>query len=256
MRLLTLKDIPASWCEKLTPNNDAVDNVLNEHNTETNGSINHKVRERYVRTVYGHVPLQYAMSWPVVASYDELARCAQWMGGRIPTMDEARSIYHYVNRMKMEFQQSFGSKTPAVNGHLINNGVDETPPSRPESNGHSSTSTDFNPQDTFIDLGGTNVGFKHWHPVSVVERGGELCGQSDLGGVWEWTSSVLEKHGGFVPMEIYPGYTADFFDGKHNIVLGGSWATHPRIAGRKTFINWYQRNYPYVWAGARIVTNI
>ena len=28
--------------------------------------------------------------------------------------------------------------------------------------------------------------------------------------------------------------TADFFDGKHNIVLGGSWATHPRIAGRKT----------------------
>ena len=27
---------------------------------------------------------------------------------------------------------------------------------------------------------------------------------------------------------------ADFFDGKHNIVLGGSWATHPRIAGRKT----------------------
>jgi hypothetical protein len=27
---------------------------------------------------------------------------------------------------------------------------------------------------------------------------------------------------------------ADFFDGKHNIVLGGSWATHPRIAGRKS----------------------
>jgi hypothetical protein len=28
--------------------------------------------------------------------------------------------------------------------------------------------------------------------------------------------------------------TADFYDDKHNIVLGGSWATHPRIAGRKT----------------------
>jgi hypothetical protein len=27
---------------------------------------------------------------------------------------------------------------------------------------------------------------------------------------------------------------ADFFDGKHNITLGGSWATHPRLAGRKT----------------------
>lgn len=155
--------------------------------------------------------------------------------------------------------------------HLINNGVDETPPFKPTSNGHSSTAAGgLNPHDLFIDLDGTNVGFKHWHPVSVVERGGKLCGQSDLGGVWEWTSSVLEKHGSFVPMELYPGYTgmsesaaarlclwvcsnlaavsrlggtqrlvtdltvADFFDGKHNITLGGSWATHPRIAGRKT----------------------
>src|SRR5690242_16147955 len=27
---------------------------------------------------------------------------------------------------------------------------------------------------------------------------------------------------------------ADFVDGKHNVTLGGSWATHPRIAGRKS----------------------
>lgn len=94
-----------------------------------------------------------------------------------------------------------------------------------------------------------------------------------MGGVWEWTSSVLQKHEGFEPMPLYPNYTgkgpslrpheplasgfcfsiglsldihvirslliyrvslADFFDGKHNIVLGGSWATIPRIAGRKS----------------------
>ena len=55
-----------------------------------------------------------------------------------------------------------------------------------------------------------------------------------MGGVWEWTSSVLRKWDGFTPMSLYPGYTADFFDEKHNIVLGGSWATHPRIAGRKS----------------------
>jgi formylglycine-generating enzyme required for sulfatase activity len=51
------------------------------------------------------------------------------------------------------------------------------------------------------------VGFKHWHPVSVAEKGDKLCGQSELGGVWEWTSTVLEKHEGFEPMELYPGYT-------------------------------------------------
>ena len=32
----------------------------------------------------------------------------------------------------------------------------------------------------------------------------------------------------------YQVFMPDFFDDKHNIVLGGSWATHPRIAGRKS----------------------
>ena len=90
------------------------------------------------------------------------------------------------------------------------------------------------PHSLFIDLEGVNVGFRHWHPVSVSAKGSSLAGQGELGGVWEWTSSVLEKYEGFEVMELYPGYTADFFDGKHNIVLGASWATHPRLAGRKT----------------------
>lgn len=97
------------------------------------------------------------------------------------------------------------------------------------------------------------MGFKHWHPVAVTADGDKLAGQGEMGGVWEWTSSVLERHEGFREMELYPAYTgefnssmvwwgcdarlicaADFFDGKHNVVLGGSWATHPRIAGRKS----------------------
>jgi formylglycine-generating enzyme required for sulfatase activity len=90
---------------------------------------------------------------------------------------------------------------------LINEGVFETPPPHSLSNGDSGAVSGLNPRDLFIDLEGTNVGFKHWHPVSVVEKGNKLCGQSDLGGVWEWTSTVLEKHDGFEPMELYPGYT-------------------------------------------------
>jgi formylglycine-generating enzyme required for sulfatase activity len=70
--------------------------------------------------------------------------------------------------------------------------------------------------------------------VPVTGAGDRLAGQAEMGGVWEWTSSVLRKWEGFEPMAIYPGYTNDFFDEKHNIVLGGSWATHPRIAGRKS----------------------
>ncbi|KAK7981934.1 hypothetical protein PG988_004172 [Apiospora saccharicola] len=219
---------------------------------------------KFVRTVYGLVPLQYALDWPIFASYDELAGCAAWMGGRIPTLEEARSVYTHVDYMRQEqAERTLGKTVPAVNGV------------RTRSAESCLKWTDF-----FVDLTDANVGFKHWHPVAVTAHGDRLAGQGQMGGVWEWTSSPLEKHEGFEPMALYPGYTgrvtpisssldpflfhtkmltiqkADFFDGKHNIVLGGSWATHPRIAGRKSFVNWYQRNYLYAWCGARLVRGL
>lgn len=140
--------------------------------------------------------------------------------------------------------------------HLSNNGVEETPPS----NGFLKdagvpASSILDPTSLFIDLQDCNVGFKHWHPTSVTSEGSRLRGQGDVGGLWEWTSTPLAYHEGFEPMALYPGYTADFFDKKHNVCLGGSWATVPRIAGRKSFVNWYQCNYPYVWCTARLVRN-
>lgn len=143
---------------------------------------------------------------------------------------------------------------PTVNrSHLVNNGVEETPPT----NVSNSTSVDgSSPSELFVDLADANVGFRHWHPSPVTHRGDRLAGQGEMGGVWEWTSSTLRRHEGFEPMTLYPGYTADFFDDKHNVVLGGSWATHPRIAGRKSFVNWYQRKYPYAWVGARLVRDV
>jgi formylglycine-generating enzyme required for sulfatase activity len=53
------------------------------------------------------------------------------------------------------------------------------------------------------------VGFKHWHPVAVTADGDKLAGQGEMGGVWEWTSSVLERHEGFREMELYPAYTGE-----------------------------------------------
>jgi len=129
--------------------------------------------------------------------------------------------------------------------------VEETPPHKPSINGSSSAAAGPNPKELFVDLTEANVGFKHWHPVPVTQNGGKLAGLSDMGGLWEWTSSELERVKGFKPMKLYPAYsgkitsistvrwktddaTEDFYDGKHNVVLGGSWATHPRVAGRKT----------------------
>jgi hypothetical protein len=91
-------------------------NGANGHSNGVNGSIQNVLYGKFVRTVFGAVPLEYALNWPVVASYDELAGCAQWMGGRIPTLEEVRSIYSYVEREKSkELGKTLGKTIPAVN---------------------------------------------------------------------------------------------------------------------------------------------
>ncbi|KAK9383774.1 uncharacterized protein V2V93DRAFT_362701 [Kockiozyma suomiensis] len=100
----------------------------------------------------------------------------------------------------------------------------------------------------------SNIGFKSWTP-STLSPECELSGVGSMG-VFEWTSTVLEPHAGFQVDELYPEYTADFFDGKHNLVLGGSWATTPRQCVRRSFRNWYQRGYRYAFVGARMVRSL
>ncbi|KAI5481354.1 hypothetical protein MNV49_004976 [Pseudohyphozyma bogoriensis] len=107
-----------------------------------------------------------------------------------------------------------------------------------------------NPQDSAT----ANVGFANLHPVPPMlphkQRDGSVGFGSD-GGVWLWTEDRLAAHEGYVASTIYPGYSSDFHDGTHQIILGGSYATPPRLV-RPTFVNWYQTGYPYVLAGARI----
>jgi len=246
---------PASWVDRQFSNgavNGRTDAMMNGNaESELPASF---LASKAVRTVYGLVPLYQALDWPVFASYNELAACAAWMGGRIPTAEEAQSIYAYVDYLKRKTAENkLGKTLPAVNAHLSNNGVQETPPSTTASHEEVEGSS----SSLYADLKGANVGFQHWHPVAVTGQGNDRpAGRCEMGGVWEWTSSTLRKHEGFEPMALYPNYTADFFDEKHNLVLGGSWATHPRIAGRKSFVNWYQRNYLYAWVGARVVRDI
>lgn len=212
-----------------------------------------------VRTIFGPVPLEWALDWPVMASYDELAGYARWMNCRLPTFEEVKSIYKYSEHLKTA--NDLGEVSSLNNGTScdmakleLSYECNTAGPRCPDHQPVQDPSVDSMP--VFIDLDGCNVGFKHWHPFPVTPCGDRLAGQGGLGGVWEWTSTPMIQHDGYKVMEIYPGYSADFFDGKHNIVLGGSWATHPRIAGRTTFVNWFQHNYPYAWVGARLVRDV
>lgn len=99
------------------------------------------------------------------------------------------------------------------------------------------------------------VGFRHWHPIPAKAGKKEVDGVwrgGMNGGVWEWTGTIFNRHDGFQSSSLYPGYSSDFFDGTHRVMLGGSWATIPKIAHRTSFVNWYQAKYPYVFAGARV----
>ena len=125
-------NLPASWIRK-NPSADSTNGRSDGNDTYQNGSSQELdasfLDGIMVRTVYGKVPLRQALHWPVFASYNELAGCAAWMGGRIPTADEARSIYTYSNILKMKAAEK-AANIPAVNAHLVNNGVEESPPSK------------------------------------------------------------------------------------------------------------------------------
>jgi formylglycine-generating enzyme required for sulfatase activity len=102
-----------------------------------------------------------------------------------------------------------------------------------------------------------NANFENWDPVPVDKAGGESrYGAAQLiGNGWEWTSSVFAPFAGFEPFPFYRGYSADFFDGKHFVMKGGS----PRTAScllRDSFRNWFRADYPYMYAGFRLTENL
>ncbi|CAI5490071.1 unnamed protein product [Closterium sp. Naga37s-1] len=79
--------------------------------------------------------------------------------------------------------------------------------------------------------------------------------QSVREGGWEWTSSPFEPFPGFEKMDEYPEYSTDFFDGCHFVLKGSSPVTHPCMV-RDSFRNYYQRQYPVVFAKFRCCRDV
>lgn len=136
-------------------------------------------RSTGIKTVFGPVPLTLASDWPCMASYNEAHAYAEWAGYRIPTFDEVRSIQKLVEARKSHCDG-------------LTQTVDQST---------------LDPEEIFVDLEGCNIGLQHFHPMPVTQNGGRLSGLGDMGGAWEWTSSVFAPFEGFKPMDIYPGYS-------------------------------------------------
>ncbi len=168
------------------------------------------------RTMAGEIPLP--LDWPVYVTQREAREYAVWAGASLPT--EAQ--FH---------RAAYG--TPCGEERAYPWG--DTPP----------------------DASRGNFNFRFSNPISVSAspRGDSAFGVSQLvGNGWEWTSTVFHPFPGFQPFPFYPGYSAPFFDGAHFVMKGGSSQTASRLL-RRSFRNWFRSDYPYAYAGFRVVQN-
>ncbi|MEA3372986.1 MAG: 5-histidylcysteine sulfoxide synthase [Campylobacterota bacterium] len=69
---------------------------------------------------------------------------------------------------------------------------------------------------------------------------GDLC--DVVGNVWQWTETAIDAFEGFQPHPAYDDFSTPTFDGKHNLLKGGSWISsgneimkHSRYAFRRHF---------------------
>jgi gamma-glutamyl hercynylcysteine S-oxide synthase len=169
-----------------------------------------------ITTVDGLVSMEDALDWPVSVSLAEARAYASYAHARLPTEAEwDRAAYgDDANPNAMPW----GGSTPVPGLH-------------------------------------GNFGFYCRRPVSVgsFPTGKSWVGVLDMvGNGWELTDSIFEPLVGFEPMALYPQYSVDFFDGKHFVVKGASWSTHSCMV-RRTFRNYYQAHYPYVFSKFRLV---
>ena len=172
------------------------------------------------RAMFDLLPLEKVANWPAYVSLAEARAYAAWRGLRLPTEAEYhRAAFYGPN--EREARYPWGDAEPNTR--------------------HG------------------NFDFTAWSPQPVGSHpdGASRWGVQELiGNGWELTDTPFAPLPGFTPyMTTYPDYSKDFFDGKHFVVKGASWATDRQLL-RPSFRNWYQAHYPYMFAKFRCVDEI
>jgi ergothioneine biosynthesis protein EgtB len=166
------------------------------------------------RGMFGSIPLP--PSWPVYVSFAEAAAFAKWAGRKLPTEEQWQ-------------RAAYG-----------------TPEGREQN---------YPWGDEPAEFWRGNFNQDRWDPTGVDTHpeGASGFGVFDLlGNGWEWTSTTFGPLPGFEPFDFYRGYSADFFDGKHYVMKGGSARTDTCML-RRSYRNWFQPHYPYIYSSFRCV---
>ena len=99
-----------------------------------------------------------------------------------------------------------------------------------------------------------NLQFISPTPVGMFSENHQ-SGLSDLrGNVWEWLGETFKPLPGFKTHHLYEDQSAPFFDDKHFMMLGGSWATNGTMA-LPCYRNWF-RPYFYQHVGFRVAESL
>jgi gamma-glutamyl hercynylcysteine S-oxide synthase len=161
--------------------------------------------------------MELPLDWPVYVSHAEASAYAQWAGKSLPTEAQwHRAAYGVPNEPEREYPWGNHDPIPA-NG---------------------------------------NFDFSRWDPSPVdsfPENTSAFGVAGMLGNGWEWTSSEFAPFPGFAAFPFYPGYSANFFDGRHFVLKGGSSRTASALL-RRSFRNWFQPHYQYAYTGFRCVS--
>jgi ergothioneine biosynthesis protein EgtB len=162
--------------------------------------------------------IELPLDWPVYVSHAEASAYARWAGKALPTEAQwQRAAYGSVNRDEREFP--WGSDAEIQ--------------------------------------GKGNFDANRWDPspVSAESENSSVFGVVGmLGNGWEWSSTEFGPYPGFAAFPFYPGYSANFFDGQHFVLKGGSARTAAPLL-RGSFRNWFQPHYQYAYTGFRCVSN-
>ncbi len=186
-----------------------------KHNITRPGFWNRRGATWYFRTMFDELPLP--LDWPVYVSHAEASAYARWADKSLPTEAQWHRAA-YGTPQGGERPYPWGSEAPSAKRG--------------------------------------NFDFQRWDPTPVgsFPEGQSAFGVVDmLGNGWEWTSTLFAPFTGFEPFPFYLGYSADFFDNKHFVMKGGSARTAACML-RRSFRNWFQSHYPYVYAGFRCVS--
>jgi ergothioneine biosynthesis protein EgtB len=166
------------------------------------------------RAMFEPIPLPH--DWPVYVSHAEAAAYARWTGKTLPT--EAQ--WH---------RAAYGAPDGSERFYPWGN-------SHPQSH-HGN-----------FDFGRWDPAPEGAHPAGCSAFGAEGL----VGNGWEWTTTVFHPFPGFEPLSFYPGYSANFFDDTHYVMKGGSARTAACLL-RRSFRNWFQPRYQFVYVGFRCV---